>query len=252
MKYNKSKAKTYKPKKYNKKSYRKSKKTPLMVSSQLMVPPRFFTTLEFETIGKMKTGVAQQNNFFWIDANNLVAPLNTTWPLTSCITQTNSSTLTQSFKGLSPLSNLYQDYRINGSSISLSCMDSNISDTLQWIIVPFSYNNSSNFTQTGTPTFVASLPNSKERIITASNTVKDASLKHKCRIRDILGLTKIQYQCMSPVQVTDVAPSTNQRVGWFCQFNTLNGSNMSQEATVLIKLKVLVEFSRPNLTQTAP
>lgn len=255
--------KSYKSKRYNK----KSAKTTKLWTHNLIVPDRYFVPLELEFTAYMPAS-QPTSGFFWIQGNSLYDPFGNNYNLynsptnytinsgsttggTCNFTPSNSSSTSMDFKGVSQLNTLYNKYKVNWSKVTIMTNLSNASDCMQLTIVPFANSQNANFSGTKPVGYLSSVPYSKEKVLTNTSSTKDQIISCSMSSRKILGMNKYQYGALPPLPfvgfpTTQMMPDTENGFSYFVQYNVLTGASTTTASTninFVIKMKVLCEFS---------
>lgn len=243
--------------------YKRSPKTSITWSHQLIVPDRYYVPLELEISARIPPS-APASGFFYVQGNSLFDAFGQNFNVFSSppiinfgsttggntnFTLTASSANTMEFKGLAQLQLLYNKYKVNWSKLSIMTNISSAADAMIMCIVPFSYAQAANFQSLKVMSYLSSLPYSKEKYLTNTAAVKDQIISCSMSSRKILGLNKYQYGAIPHLlcngTTSACSPDISNGWGYFVQYNTTTDAVTVASANdaIVLKLRVLVEFT---------
>jgi len=244
--------------KYRKRPYRRVKKTMKTmykrrpnrsilgnIRGDMIISPKAFTKLKLGYQGYVAAG-SGGNKQFTIYANQLYQPFNTSVPVSSYFTSTNSSSTTSQYNGYTFLNTAYSTYKIHSSKLTVKVNIVSNQDGANLVILPAPYSQ----TVSGSFSQEIGQDKAKSKLIVAQSTGKDSYVYNSCLPRNVIGYTKNEWLAIPPyvnnTTTLSGTPFTNQLAVWTVMLQTLDGLVFAAAVYIDIVIEAYVEFGNPN------
>lgn len=205
-----------------------------------IVADKYLTKLSTSFVG-VAGSTSLATSAILIYGNSCFQPFNTSVPITTNWTATNSSLSTAIPIGFTALSTLYGYYRVRSSRIRVSVVPTDPDDTGALIVAPSGTNPSSTI-----PRQMMNIRYSKWQPCAQNNNVKENTIVNYISSAKALGLSEAQYEALAPTAVSSAPPSTADWY-WVVVFDILDGTTNDNTLGIFVELDMYVEFSEPQV-----
>jgi hypothetical protein len=216
-------------------------------SFNTIIPPKYFTKVKMLLVGYIAPG--RNGGFCSIYGNTLYQPFLTGTspsgapaPSYLGLTPQGGTAFAQQFPGYSQLSALYQNYRVHASNLKVLATCSGVGDTytISSCVIP---ENNMSIVSTLTQDSIMVQPHGKFRLV--NPYMKAGLLKTFVKCRNVMGLSKNQYNDGIPHKFTTSPITSQYNFSYVILWTTNNGANAAQQLYLDIELEYFVEFNSP-------